>query len=587
MKVLLVGHRGVGKTSLLKRIQRYYDKAQINGFQYFDLDTEIEKNQQASIVNIWRSKGEFEFRQIEERILLYLVDKFKNSYIALGAGYTGKIPDGVHVIWVSRNTDRDGRIFLDRPRLNLKTSPLGEYFERFEERERRYELVSKQKIVLREGVRDWDYGEYQFFTEKYQYISGIYTLQKGDELIAEKVLKYPCEFYELRNDLLCQPEINYWLNKIDKNKIIKSYRQQYSKLECQSKFTDFALELGDNFSDDTNIISIHDPLKENMSLGELLDKLDSYQDKNMSYILKASPIIASFKDLYIGHVWQQKDMLKRVFLPRSVDGRWNWYRMFMKGKMPLNFWGTKNEVVDWPTMIEWLNHPTNVTNFAAVVGDPIKHSWTPVEHQEFFDGEKCPVYAIKVEHEEWKDALYVLKDMGVKALAVTSPLKNLAYQSATMCSPEATKLQSANTIYINSLQNEIIGHSTDVEGLKNLIKVCGLHREEQVAIWGGGGTLSSIKEILPTAVLYSARTGRPRPGYNDINPHVLVWAADNCICQPPKEWNVKIVIDLSYKDNSFGKGYALLNNCKYVSGAKMFYAQAKSQRNFWRKCNNG
>lgn len=588
MKVLLVGHRGVGKSSLLKRIQIYHNKAEIHGFQYFDLDYEIEKDQQTSITNIWANRGEHEFRQLEERILWYLFHNFKKSYIALGAGYSGRIPNEAYVIWVSRKSDQDGRIFLHRPRLNLKVSPLDEYLERFAGREQLYGEISKQKILIREGVKNWDHGEYQFFTEQYQRISGVYTLQKGDEVITNKILQYPCEFYELRNDVLNIQEINYWKNKLDKNKIIKSYRQHIN-LEFKSIFTDFALELGNDFSDDTNIISLHNYNNKFTNIKEFLDKLESHQDKNKNYILKASPIIHNFKDLYTGHLWQQKDNLRRVFLPRSIDGRWNWYRLFMQGKMPLNFWGTKNEVADWPTMIDWLNHPQNVTGFSAVIGDPIKYSWTPVEHQEFFASKTCPVYAIKVEYKEWEDALYVLRNLGVKALAITSPLKKLAYKSVTSYSTEAAKLQSVNTIYFNSKQGEIIGHNTDIEGLKVLIKSSLVSQKEKIAIWGGGGTLATIKRIFPKAVPYSARTGRPRAGYDNINPQVLIWAAGNCCChyKPPKKWNVKIVIDLSYYDNSFGKEYAFLNNCDYVNGAVMFYAQAKKQRAFWRKCENG
>ena len=57
---VLVGHRGVGKSSLLIRLQSYFPKD-----KFLDLDREIESRQNKNISEIFKLQGEAKFRQIE------------------------------------------------------------------------------------------------------------------------------------------------------------------------------------------------------------------------------------------------------------------------------------------------------------------------------------------------------------------------------------------------------------------------------------------------------------------------------------------------------------------------------------------
>ena len=66
MKLALIGHRGVGKSSLLKRIESYLPKEA--GYRCLSLDEEIEKRASVKIDEIFKKNGEAYFREIEQKI---------------------------------------------------------------------------------------------------------------------------------------------------------------------------------------------------------------------------------------------------------------------------------------------------------------------------------------------------------------------------------------------------------------------------------------------------------------------------------------------------------------------------------------
>ena len=143
----LIGHRGVGKSSLLKRLESY-------GAQTFDLDDEIAKSQGKTVSEIFSSFGEKEFRKLESEIFQQISTQHNTSdvFISVGAGFEGPWPTGVQKIWVRRKTDGQGRIFLNRPRLNPDLTPLEEFKLRQEQRDVRFQAWADQHYFLPEGL---------------------------------------------------------------------------------------------------------------------------------------------------------------------------------------------------------------------------------------------------------------------------------------------------------------------------------------------------------------------------------------------------------------------------------------------------
>jgi shikimate 5-dehydrogenase len=152
-------------------------------------------------------------------------------------------------------------------------------------------------------------------------------------------------------------------------------------------------------------------------------------------------------------------------------------------------------------------------------------------------------------------------------------------------------LGSVNTLYLDNVK-EWCGHNTDLEGMKSLLQKASelipLDNTLLIAVWGGGGTLPLLRELLPLAKLFSAQTGQERQGIDkkDWSPEWVIWAGgllrSEGTSMPPEHWKPKLVVDLNYREDSGGRELAKHWGCHYVSGEAMFYSQAKHQRLFWR-----
>lgn len=79
MRIFLIGFMGCGKTSVGKKL------AEKTGYDFYDLDDEIENFTGKSITKIFETDGEQSFREYESKALLNLSKKEK-AVIATGGG---------------------------------------------------------------------------------------------------------------------------------------------------------------------------------------------------------------------------------------------------------------------------------------------------------------------------------------------------------------------------------------------------------------------------------------------------------------------------------------------------------------------
>ncbi|HWR39414.1 MAG TPA: shikimate kinase [Patescibacteria group bacterium] len=77
--VVLIGFMGTGKTSVGKMLAERLNRT------FADVDKKIEQAEQTSISEIFRSRGETEFRRIE-REMIARVSRYTNTVIATGGG---------------------------------------------------------------------------------------------------------------------------------------------------------------------------------------------------------------------------------------------------------------------------------------------------------------------------------------------------------------------------------------------------------------------------------------------------------------------------------------------------------------------
>ncbi len=78
--LVLIGTMGSGKSTI------GYLLAKKLNFLFIDIDKNIEKNEETTISNIFKEKGEKYFRDIEEKITLDVLKKKSNCVISLGGG---------------------------------------------------------------------------------------------------------------------------------------------------------------------------------------------------------------------------------------------------------------------------------------------------------------------------------------------------------------------------------------------------------------------------------------------------------------------------------------------------------------------
>ena len=71
---------GSGKTLVSKELSI------LNNFKFFDLDTEISKQNNRSITEIFKEKGEIFFRKTEKEVLEKILSSEKNIILSLGGG---------------------------------------------------------------------------------------------------------------------------------------------------------------------------------------------------------------------------------------------------------------------------------------------------------------------------------------------------------------------------------------------------------------------------------------------------------------------------------------------------------------------
>lgn len=580
MNTFLVGHRGVGKTSLLRRISKQFPE-----LNCFDLDEEVIKRSHKSIDEIFNSLGESHFRKLEKEVFAEIVKDNKGAWVALGAGFDGILPRPSRVIWVKRSSDDFGRVFFNRPRLSPQsTSPLLEYHERRGAREQRFRELADEVYLMPEGPMRNSPEEFQVLKLQSFEAKGLVTaIPETDEGKFRKqieLLKSYCpEAIEVRDDLLTPRQREMVLEIVPENQILWSLRDPAVKLwPNKIQKVDWALEIGREFPEDIAILSIHQ--REH----DLCEFLKSLPIKTKAH-LKLAIEINSFEELRMAHEWRMEAPHLRSFLPRSKDGRWKWYRQLFGRSQQISFWRLdQGSALDQPTLFEWLESYSRSDQFSAVLGDPVDHSWTPREQSLFFRQYKIPVVKIKMARSEFTDSnLSYLRSMGLRYAAVTAPLKDLAAQLKGTSTPAVERFHAANTLLWN---DEWIKHNTDYDGLKALLEGNSL---ENVYVWGGGGTQQVLKSILPSATYFKARTGEVENGKVPLNlsPKLLVWASSetdlNKVNWPPESWRPETVVDLNYFSHSLGAEYAMRVGANYLSGDKMFFAQAQGQREFWKK----
>ncbi len=145
--------------------------------------------------------------------------------------------------------------------------------------------------------------------------------------------------------------------------------------------------------------------------------------------------------------------------------------------------------------------PTASTEVAGVIGDPVRHSLSPVIHNAAFAalGLDWVYVAFPVERHRAAEALAGAKALGVRGLSVTMPHKEAIALAADRRSPVVERLGAANTVVVRD--GLAVAESTDGAGLlADLVEGAGFDpKGRRCLVLGGGGAARAVVLALAGA----------------------------------------------------------------------------------------
>ena len=117
---------------------------------------------------------------------------------------------------------------------------------------------------------------------------------------------------------------------------------------------------------------------------------------------------------------------------------------------------------------------TGATRVAGVIGDPVRHSLSPVLHNAAYEALDLDwtYAAFEVPLGGTEDALAAVRALGLVGLSVTMPHKAAAAAACDELSPQAKALESVNTVTLGP-GGRLLGDSTDGEGFVRSLQQAG------------------------------------------------------------------------------------------------------------------
>jgi shikimate dehydrogenase len=245
------------------------------------------------------------------------------------------------------------------------------------------------------------------------------------------------------------------------------------------------------------------------------------------------------------------------------------------------------------------------TELYGVMGNPVRHSLSPVIHNNAFKrmGLNAAYLAFEVEHLE--DAIRGVRGLGLRGMSVTIPFKTRVIPFLDEIETVAEKIGAVNTIVNEG--GRLVGHNTDwTSALESLEEEVHL-KKKKVLLLGAGGAARAIafglKEKGCEVTIYNRSLGRAEIlagelGFDFISSlssvrqdaEVLINATsvgmypDSAASPVPRELLRKgmTVMDIVYQplrtkllQEAGGEG------CKTIDGLEMLARQGAAQLEIW------
>lgn len=150
--VAIVGYMGSGKSSVGRLLARRL------GWEFVDLDCEIERKERRTIPEIFEESGEERFRELEREALLYSLDGVTERVIACGGGTVVHSDSRARLRQVATVfLEEDVGVLYERTRGSRRPLRAGSYEEfehRYSGRIRHYREVAGLTVSVRRRPKD-------------------------------------------------------------------------------------------------------------------------------------------------------------------------------------------------------------------------------------------------------------------------------------------------------------------------------------------------------------------------------------------------------------------------------------------------
>jgi shikimate dehydrogenase len=134
------------------------------------------------------------------------------------------------------------------------------------------------------------------------------------------------------------------------------------------------------------------------------------------------------------------------------------------------------------------------TQLYGVVGNPIRHSLSPVMHNAAFLAEGLNAVYLAFETEDIQACLKGMKGLGIKGMSVTIPYKSKAMAFIDEVDDEAAAIGAVNTIV--NRDGRLTGYNTDALGALRALEENTELSGKRCTMIGAGGAARAIGYIL-------------------------------------------------------------------------------------------
>jgi shikimate dehydrogenase len=144
--------------------------------------------------------------------------------------------------------------------------------------------------------------------------------------------------------------------------------------------------------------------------------------------------------------------------------------------------------------------PRGSTRVAAVIGDPVRHSFSPAIHNAAFRAADLDwvFVAFPVAAGDVPRALAGMRALGIDGLSVTMPHKEAVFAAVDECDEDATRLRAVNCV--SRRGDTLVGGNTDGAGFVAGLRDGGFDPTgRRCAVLGAGGAARSIILALARA----------------------------------------------------------------------------------------